>query len=356
MNAPIISLEGVTKRYGRETVIDNLNLSFARGEFVTLLGPSGCGKSTTLRMIGGFVEPSEGRVMLEGVDITPLPPNKRNVNMVFQDYALFPHLTVRRNVAFGLELLGWRREQIARRLAELFDLLQLDRLADRRPDELSGGQQQRVALARALARDPEVLLLDEPLGALDALLRSQLQIELKAIQERTGKTFIFVTHDQEEALTMSDRVIVMRAGRIEQAGSPRELYSRPQSQFVAEFIGEANMLDCTVRNKAGTDVELDWFGQSLRVPDKNTPSLVGDRVQLVVRCEDIQVGQGKSERDGLEVKVLRRIYKGNRVTLVAEVLENRQPITISVGSSRADELGETIWIDWEPNRATVLAA
>jgi spermidine/putrescine transport system ATP-binding protein len=232
-----IHLEGVSKRFADATAVDNLTLSIPRGSFFAMLGPSGCGKTTTLRMIGGFEDPTEGRVYLGGTDVTNHPPYKRDVNTVFQSYALFPHLTVERNVAFGLERKKVSKEETKRRVAEALELVQLGHVAKRKPSQLSGGQQQRVALARALVNRPRALLLDEPLGALDLRLRKQLQIELKRIQQDVGITFVHVTHDQEEAMSMADTIAVMNHGRIEQAGTATELYERPKTAFVANFLG-----------------------------------------------------------------------------------------------------------------------
>ena len=232
-----IQLANVSKHFGPTVALDNLDLNIDPGEFCTILGPSGCGKSTTLRILGGFEKPTMGKVYLGSEDVTNTPPNQRDVNMVFQDYALFPHMTAGKNIAFGLELKGKSIMETTERVEELLKFLQLEGYKDRKPHELSGGQRQRVALARSLAPDPKVLLLDEPLGALDAKLRKQVQIELKDIQKHTGKTFVFVTHDQEEALTISDRIVVMKEGRLEQIGTPKELYSHPENCFVAEFIG-----------------------------------------------------------------------------------------------------------------------
>jgi len=226
--------------------LNDVSLSIRRGEFFTLLGPSGCGKTTLLRLIAGFELPTSGELLLNGRSIAELPPNKRRVNTVFQSYALFPHLTVAENIGFGLKMLGRPAAEIRMRVAEMLALVQLEALADRRPAQMSGGQQQRVALARALAPQPEVLLLDEPLSALDAKLRRGMQEELKSLQARTGITFVFVTHDQEEALTMSDRIAVMSAGRIQQVGTPREIYAAPVNRFVADFIGETNFLPVTI--------------------------------------------------------------------------------------------------------------
>ena len=242
---PAVRVENARKTYGATVALDHVDLGVERGSFFTLLGPSGCGKTTLLRLIAGFETPTEGRVLIGGTDVTALPPFRRPVNTVFQSYALFPHLSVERNVAFGLEMQG--RKDAKARAREMLDLVRLADFADRRPAQLSGGQQQRVALARALAPAPEVLLLDEPLSALDLKLRREMQRELKRLQHETGITFVFVTHDQEEALTMSDRIAVMSGGRVLQTGTPREVYDAPTSRFVAGFIGETNVIEGRVK-------------------------------------------------------------------------------------------------------------
>jgi spermidine/putrescine transport system ATP-binding protein len=238
----MIEIEAVTKRFGTFTAVDAVSLRVRAGEFLTLLGPSGCGKTTLLRMLSGFETPDAGAIRIGGADVTALPPYRRNVNQVFQSYALFPHLSVRENIAFGLRMQKTPKEEARRRVAEIVELVALAGFEDRMPHQLSGGQRQRVALARALVPNPALLLLDEPLSALDAKLRKQMQVELKRLQRRLGMTFVFVTHDQDEALTMSDRIAVMRSGRIAQLGAPAEIYHRPGSAFVADFVGEANLL------------------------------------------------------------------------------------------------------------------
>jgi len=240
-----IELSGLTKRFS-EIAVDNVDLTVASGEFFSLLGPSGCGKTTTLRLIAGFEQPTSGRILLDGVDVSDMPPHRRNVNTVFQSYALFPFLSVFDNVAFGLRHRGVSKTDSRRRVNDALELVKMTAFAKRRPGQLSGGQQQRVALARALVLNPAVLLLDEPLGALDAKLRRSLKIELKALQERVGITFLYVTHDQEEALTMSDRLAVMNAGRIVQIGTPREVYEEPADNYVADFLGAANLMEVEV--------------------------------------------------------------------------------------------------------------
>src|SRR3954449_757680 len=256
---PAIELVGIAKRFqsrrGVVTAVDRVDLMIAEGEFFSLLGPSGCGKTTTLRMIGGFEEPSEGQILLYGRDVVGVPPNHRDVNMVFQSYALFPHMSVYDNVAFGLRRKGVDGAEVNRRVSQMLDLVQLEGKSDRRPRELSGGQQQRGALARALVNGPRALLLDEPLAALDLKLRQAMQIELKRIQREVGITFVYVTHDQGEALTMSDRIAVMNDGLIEHLGTPREIYERPATAFVAGFIGTSNVLSGTIaRTDAGRAV------------------------------------------------------------------------------------------------------
>src|SRR3954469_4566031 len=246
-----ILVQSATKRFGDVTAVDDVSITIPGGEFFSMLGPSGCGKTTTLRLIAGFEQPDEGKILLQGQDVTHVPPSKRNVNMVFQAYALFPHMTVAENIAFGPRIKKLSGEEIRSRTQEILHTVQLEAMDDRRPGQLSGGQQQRVALARALVNRPAALLLDEPLGALDLKLRKQMQLELKRIQNTLGTTFVYVTHDQEEALAMSDRIAVMNGGRVEQLGSPREIYDRPTTPFVADFVGSLNALDLTIDEIVG---------------------------------------------------------------------------------------------------------
>ncbi|MBY8918596.1 ABC transporter ATP-binding protein (plasmid) [Nitratireductor sp. L1-7-SE] len=353
----IVHIDNVTKRFGNVVAVDQLDMKIMAGEFVTFLGPSGCGKSTTLRMLGGFENPTEGRIVLDGVDVTSQPPNRRDVNMVFQDYALFPHMTVGQNVSFGLELKGKSRPEIERRMTELLDFLQLSGFRDRTPDQLSGGQRQRVALARALAPDPKLLLLDEPLGALDAKLRGQVQIELKDIQKRTGKTFFFVTHDQEEALTMSDRIVVMNAGRVEQDGTPEDLYFRPESRFVAEFIGETNLINGTVRGVEENAVVLDWNGLSIRGSGHGHRPAAGDNVTASLRLENVTCHNKKpANQNAVEGKVISKLFKGSRTSLDIRVGEREDSIIRAYmdAGNAAEIANDQLWISWEPERLTVL--
>jgi spermidine/putrescine transport system ATP-binding protein len=299
-----ISVQNVVKAFGQGAAavraLDDVSVDIRQGEFFTLLGPSGCGKTTLLRLIAGFEMPTEGVILLDGADITNLPPNKRPVNTVFQSYALFPHLTVAQNVAFGLQMLGRPTAQVKARTDEMLALVKLDAFADRKVSQLSGGQQQRVALARALAPAPKVLLLDEPLSALDLKLRQAMQIELKRLQLETGITFVFVTHDQEEALTMSDRIAVMSNGKIQQVGTAREIYIHPKNRFVANFIGESNFLSGEAQDgglRIGT-------GETIAVAGLKA----GGKATVIVRPEQLRLG---AEKDGgLNAKVRTLVYFG----------------------------------------------
>jgi len=285
----VVFLDQVVKRFGSVVAVDRLTLEIHRGEFFSMLGPSGCGKTTTLRLIGGFEMPSEGMVRLDGQDVTDLPAYKRNVNTVFQSYGLFPHLSVYDNVAFGLRRKRVPAKEVERRVVEALELVSLAGYGKRRRSQLSGGQQQRVALARALVNRPQVLLLDEPLGALDLKLRKQMQLELKRIQKELGITFVFVTHDQEEAMTISDRIAVMNNGKIEQLGRPEDVYERPATVFVAEFLGASNLLEGTYRGTDGGwgQVEL-ANGVRIRIPVERDRR-DGERLRVGVRPEKIQV-------------------------------------------------------------------
>jgi spermidine/putrescine transport system ATP-binding protein len=304
-----IHLEQLTKSFGEVVAVDGIDLGMPGGEFFTMVGPSGCGKTTTLRMIAGFERPTSGRIVLDGADVAQVPPHRRNVNTVFQSYALFPHLDVAGNVGFGLKYKKLTKSEQAKRIAEALALVQLGDYAKRKPGQLSGGQQQRVALARALVLTPQVLLLDEPLGALDARLRKDLQVELKALQAELGITFVFVTHDQEEALTMSDRVAVMSGGRVEQAGTPKEIYEEPATLFVADFLGVSNLI-------AGT-ASPDGGACALRVGERTLRAAAGavgstGEVKAMVRPERVVVEeQGTSGENRLPGLVERAVYIGS---------------------------------------------
>jgi spermidine/putrescine transport system ATP-binding protein len=344
-----VRLERLTKRFDDVVAVDAIDLEIPRGSFYALLGPSGCGKTTTLRMIGGFEEPTSGSIMLGDRDVSTLPPHKRDVNTVFQSYALFPHLTIFENVAFGLRRRRVRGDELRRRANEMLELVGLGHVGGRKPAQLSGGQQQRVALARALVNHPRVLLLDEPLGALDLKLRKQMQLELKRIQHEVGITFVHVTHDQEEAMTMADGIAVMNAGRIEQLGEPRELYEHPRTAFVAGFLGVSNLLEGVVAG-AGT-VRLDGAGEA-RVAAPLPAE--GTRVSIGVRPEKLRLdGVGGNTLTGT---VTERAYIGVSTQYVLET----QAGTINVyvqnvqESDGSTEPGRSLTVSWDPASTFVL--
>lgn len=284
-----MALEGVVKSFGGLVAVDHVDLAVARGEFLTLLGPSGCGKTTTLRLIAGFEVPDEGVIGIDGVDVAGLPPYRRQVNTVFQQYALFPHLTVEENIGYGLRHGGVARAEVRSRVAEMMKLMEIPDVGDRKPSQLSGGQQQRVALARALVMDPTVLLLDEPLGSLDYKLRKGMQFELKRIHRDVGTTFIYVTHDQDEAMTMSDRIAVMSAGKIEHQGKPEEVYDRPRSAFVAGFVGDTNLIDGTVTDVNGERARVDLGSLGVVGGSGYERVEAGQRVKVSIRPADVTV-------------------------------------------------------------------
>jgi len=335
-----LRLVELTKRFGTFTAIDAIDLEIPAGGFFSLLGPSGCGKTTTLRMIAGFEEPTSGQVLLDGKDIVRTPPSKRPVNTVFQSYALFPHLRVFDNVAFGLRRAGVARDEVRRRVGEALELVQLSGYARRKPAQLSGGQQQRVALARALILKPAVLLLDEPLGALDAKLRRQLQVELKQLQAQVGITFVYVTHDQEEALTMSDRIAVVNRGRIEQAATPKDLYEEPANAFVADFLGVSNLMDATVAGPAGDGARVSLSGSFSVDVLRGDVGLRGP-VKVVIRPERIGVEPadtpGPNRVPGLLSNV---VYLGSSLQLAIQ-LASGHAITATVPN--ADEDAASAW-------------
>ena len=305
-----VQLDGLTKRYGAFQAVRGIDLEIPPGEFFCLLGPSGCGKTTTLRMIAGFERPSAGMVLLDGRDVSNTPPNRRNVNTVFQSYALFSHLTVAENVAFGLRFTRTSKEEARSRVGDALSLVQMEEFRDRKPHQLSGGQQQRVALARALILNPSVLLLDEPLGALDAKLRKALQVELKALQETVGVTFVYVTHDQEEALTMADRLAVMNGGRIEQVGSPREVYEEPASAYVADFLGVSNLLDAEAVGGVPDGRCRLRVGDFELLASRGQTSARGP-VKVVMRPERVRIeAPGGTGENRLPGKVERVVYAG----------------------------------------------
>src|ERR1700728_777225 len=305
-----IELVSLTKRF-TEVAVDNIDLQIASGEFFSLLGPSGCGKTTTLRLIAGFEQPTAGQILLDGLDVSAVPPHRRNVNTVFQSYALFPFLTVFDNVAVGLKHKKLTNAELVQRVYEALDLVSLRSFEKRRPGQLSGGQQQRVALARALVLRPSVLLLDEPLGALDAKLRRSLKVELKALQEQVGITFLYVTHAQEEALTMSDRLAVMNAGRIAQIGTPREVYEEPADSYVADFLGAANLIEIQIMERTVDSASTLKLGDSLLTTSVAVPAAPGATGQAVIRPERVRVeAHGSPGPNRVPALVERVVYLG----------------------------------------------
>jgi spermidine/putrescine transport system ATP-binding protein len=352
-----IVLTGVGKSFGDGAdAVRDVSLTIRSGEFFSLLGPSGCGKTTTLRMIAGFEEPTRGTILLEGVDVTHVGAAKRNLNLVFQEYALFPHMTVEENVRFGLKIKKVGRAETKERVAKMLESMQLTGLHDRRPGQLSGGQRQRVALARALVNRPAALLLDEPLGALDFKLRKEMQTELKEIQQRTGTTFVYVTHDQEEALTMSDRIAVMNAGAVEQVATPETLYERPATPFVAGFIGISNLLRLRVDERAGGVCAMHvGDGERLLAPDPGT----GDaELQIIVRPEKVHVDPPAGDDWSLvRGTVADRIYLGSMTQLVVALSTGEQLVVHHLNEdagARRREPGDAIVLGWPARNAFVI--
>jgi spermidine/putrescine transport system ATP-binding protein len=355
-----IDVRGVSRIFkgaGQDEVraLDNVSVAIRQNEFFTLLGPSGCGKTTLLRLIAGFDFPTEGEIRLYGEDIAVLPPYKRPVNTVFQNYALFPHMTVAQNIAFGLEMLGKPKEEIMARVAEMLALVRMSELKDRRTSQISGGQQQRVALARALAPRPKVLLLDEPLSALDFKLRKDMQIELKRLQHETGITFIFVTHDQEEALTMSDRIAVMNRGRILQVGSPQDIYVRPSERFVANFIGDTNFLKARAVGARSGKVKLDLSSGGSLSADLPPEGLSVGEVTVVVRPENASISEIRSSDFAGNVENI--VYFGTD-THVHLKLADGLPFMIrqqnSAGATAAVKIGDKVGVSVAPGTARII--
>jgi ABC-type Fe3+/spermidine/putrescine transport system ATPase subunit len=351
--APVLRLEGVVKRYGAATVLGPVAVDVRKGEFLTLLGPSGCGKTTTLHIIAGLTQPTEGSLLLAGHDVTRLAPPYRDIGLVFQNYALFPHKTVAENVGFGLRMRKVPKPEIADRVRRMLGIVGLPGVEERYPHQLSGGQRQRVALARAIVIEPSILLLDEPLSNLDALLRKRMRLELREIQQRLGITTVFVTHDQDEAFEMSDRVALMNAGLVEQIGSPEELYDRPQSRFAAEFIGEASLVDGRVVEVRGDEV-LVSVGNGLQLPARAVrPGLVpGSGVILMARPERLEITE-PSDGDAVAMHVTKRIFQGDRILfeLSAEAGPTFHCATPSVEQFRAIATGARVGARFRECRA-----
>jgi len=354
-DTPAIEVENLTRRFGDVTALDRVSVQIRKGEFFSLLGPSGCGKTTLLRIVGGLDLPDEGVVRIGGENAREIPAHRRPVNTVFQSYALFPHMTVRDNIAFGLRMKSVPKTEIVTRVTRVMDMVEIPKLADRKPAQLSGGQKQRVALARAIINEPTVLLLDEPLGALDLKLRKQLQVELLQLQRRLGITFIYVTHDQEEALVMSDRIAVMQQGKIEQMGEAEALYEHPRTRYVSTFLGSCNLIDATVRQRGDTGTVVSTLAGELRVtgniPDRDT-------FTLAIRPEKVSllpVSEGSGE-NRVKVRVEELLYIGSETHYVLRAGEQRltaEAMNIKVGSQGFD-LGQEALVYLPPGGLLVL--
>jgi spermidine/putrescine transport system ATP-binding protein len=351
-NKAIVEVKNVNKIFGSTHVVHDMNMTIYEGEFLTLLGPSGCGKTTTLRMIGGFESPTNGSILIEGIPVEEKEPFERDVNTVFQSYALFPHMTIFDNIAYGLKVKKVKKAAINERVAEMLSLVQLTGYEKRYPSQLSGGQKQRVAIARALINNPKVLLLDEPLGALDLKLRKQMQIELKRLQKKLGITFIYVTHDQEEALTMSDRIAVMYQGYIEQLDTPMNIYEKPITKFVADFIGESNVLEATVSDKKGSTLSLSTeTGDVLGVSDKVSSD---DAVYVSVRPEKTQLSETPVNGFSLHGIVKEQIYIGSIVKCIVTLPNGFEVRVSKITGQHLPPTGSGTFIYWEPGDAVII--
>lgn len=354
MAESIVSIIGVDKSYGSNRVVKDMNIEILEGEFLTLLGPSGCGKTTTLRMIAGFEEASKGVIKVQGESVEDKEAFERDVNTVFQNYALFPHMSVYDNIGYGLRIRKRPKEEIETRVNEMLDLVQLRGFEKRKPDALSGGQKQRVAIARALINNPKVLLLDEPLGALDLKLRKQMQVELKRLQKKLGITFVYVTHDQEEALTMSDRIAIINDGIIEQLDEPMAIYESPKTRFVASFIGESNIFDGVVKTVRGDTLEVETPAGTISVMGSDFKE--GENIHVSVRPENLLYSFESQEGFNLEGQVKDLIYMG---TVVKTIFELKDGMEVKNSLFERDEVleeGSRVYLYWRPDRAVAIKA
>lgn len=352
MEEELLRLEHIQKHFGDNHVLKDISFSAKRGEFITFLGPSGCGKTTMLRIISGLLAPDSGAVFLNGQDVTKLPPDKRNVNTVFQNYALFPHMNVEKNVAYGLKIRGVPKQERKRRVREMLSLVKLDGFEKKMPDTLSGGQKQRVAIARAAINNPSVLLLDEPLGALDLQLRKYLQSELKRIQQQLGITFIYITHDQEEAMNMSDRIYIMSDGKFEQTGTPREVYDTPKTSFVAKFVGMSNLLETEVVSQTGTDAAVSFEGVLFHV---QTPYSIRShkKVTLSVRSEKLWMRYEPCE-PAIEATILENTYTNGIIKVKLETPGSNILTAVAQSGSAFLEVGNKVYAGFDPDGAVVV--
>ena len=351
----LLRLSGLEKSIEGTQILRGISLDVQPGEFVTLLGPSGCGKTTTLRIIAGLLSPDPGTVSLDGRDITNLVPEKRDVNTVFQNYALFPHMNVEKNISYGLRVRGVKKPEWQRRVAEMLRLVQLEGYEKRMPSQLSGGQRQRVAIARAVVLNPKLLLLDEPLGALDLKLRQQMQQELKDIQKRLGIAFVYITHDQEEALNMSDRIAIMREGQFEQIGTPEEIYEHPQTRFAAGFVGQTNLIEMDVQTVSEDGLTLAYGGASVPARRAEFPVQPGEKVALSLRTERIGYARTPLEACALPATLKSRHYAGGSMRAILKLETGREVLVLCQSAQRAEgEIGDRVYLSWNPAEAPVV--
>ena len=353
MSVYSLELKNITKSFGKdEDVLRGISLSIEKGEFITLLGASGCGKTTTLRIIAGLEAPDSGNVYLDGKDVTDLEPNQRGVNTIFQNYALFPHMTVADNVGYGLKLKKVPKQEIKKRVSEMLELVQLSGFEKRKPDQLSGGQRQRVAIARALINNPQVLLLDEPLGALDLKLRRAMQTELKRLQKKLGITFIYITHDQEVAINMSDRIAVMREGHFEQIGTPDQIYNHPKTSYVADFVGNANILEGICQGMEGTQAVLLTGEQKLLVAAEGISLEKGEKVTFALRSESIHVDE--SGTGSLTATVKEKSFAGGQLRMLLELPDGSEITASRYGIDANVKIGQKVGWSFEPGDGVIV--
>ena len=354
---PMVEIRAVTKQFEGFTAVNDIDLQIRAGEFITLLGPSGCGKTTLLRMISGFEIPTIGAILLEGEDVTHFPPYRRDVNQVFQSYALFPHMTVKENIGFGLRMKKVSKAEMDERVRAVIDMVSLAGMEDRKPGQLSGGQRQRVALARAIVCRPKVLLLDEPLSALDAKLRHAMQLELKRLQQKLGITFVFVTHDQEEALTMSDRIAVINKGRIEQLGDAAQIYHRPKTKFVANFIGQANILESEILSRDGGRAKVRLPGNIDLAVNAQYLAANAAKALISIRPEKIHLQKGRQPENGFEARVEEEVFKGATAQLLLQTASGLQLTAMIANESSGQESvrkGDNVFCDLHPDDIVVV--
>ncbi|MDD3225519.1 MAG: ABC transporter ATP-binding protein [Clostridium sp.] len=351
----ILEMKNIVKNFDTQEIIKNISLKINKGEFLTLLGPSGCGKTTTLRMIGGFEIPTSGSILLENKHVENKQPNKRNVNTVFQNYALFPHMNVFDNIAYSLKINHVNKNEIKKRVEKMLELVRLSGFEKRKPDELSGGQKQRVAIARSLINNPKILLLDEPLGALDLKLRKQMQIELKRLQEKLKITFVYVTHDQEEALNMSDRIAVINNGVIEQIGSPEEIYEKPKTKFVADFIGESNTIETDIKKINDNILSINIEGEEFSIENTSFNIKEGTKYYVCIRPENIKYSNEKT-KCSLKAKIKEHRYVGSLIKTTVELQDGKEIIMYDYdkNASKAYKSGNTVWLNIDPSGIVIV--